>query len=533
MFKKLVSVVAVTTALTGSLSCLYANENQNSQEMKAFSYEFNAPVKTTGSSYNYDYDPVISDPQIVTIDSKLCVRVHVRAATSISEVRIDDKTATRRNGSSSEGDFYIEANGTKNYKVYARDANGRTMTRDNIYLTVSDSTKPTLSLSKKYKNGYCYLVIKAEDNNSISTVKVDGSTIDFSSSGETREYRVTQSKTYTVEVKDAAGNTTTEKIDINVNEDKPSLTLDKVLKDGKWYLTIKSYPSSGARISKVTVNNTKINFSSNGETLDYAVSSSGNYTVVVIDNYNQQESQTLYIDCSVTSDTYKPTLTATAKDMGGIMGIDVAAYPSTLISNNTLKQVTVNGIVIAIPAAGGRMDYMVTATGNYTVVATDASGNSSTQTVFVTVPTAQAAAGQTSSSSSSTTGSSKAVFKIKQKSYTLNGVKQPMEDGAPTIKNGRTMLPIRYVAYALNIEPKNIVWDGTTKIVTIYDGSNIIKAPLNSKKITVNGVDQTMEVAATMINGRVYIPISQIAKAFSGVSISWEPSTKEATISRN
>ena len=528
ILKRLAMIMAVSTTLTGAMSCLYANENQASK-VNQKPITFTSDFYTTAPSYNYS--PSFSDIKSITIDSKICIMVHVEANTSISDVQIDGKTATKRNGSSSAGDYYIEADGSKNYTFYVRDYNGITKS-ETYYVAISDSTKPTVTLSKKYKNGYCYLTIKAEDNSSISTVKVNGSSISFSSSGGTQDYRVTESRTYTVEVKDSAGNTTTEKIDININDDKPSLTLDKVFKDNKWYITIKAYPGSGARISKVTVNNSSISFSSSGETKEYQVNSTGNYNVVVTDNYNQQTSQTIYIDYAVNSESVKPTLTAVAKDMGGIMGIGISAYPSTNLANNGIKQVTVNGTPVSIPNAGGKTDYMVTVSGSYTVVATDAYGNSSTQTVAVTVPTIQATASQGASTSTGSTGSSKSVFKIKQSSFTLNGVTQKM-DGAPTLKNGRTMLPIRYVAYALNIEPKNIVWDGSSKTVTIYDGNNIIKAPLNSKTITVNGVDQTMEVPATMINGRVYIPISQIAKAFSGVSINWNSSTKEATIVRN
>ena len=525
ILKRLAMFMAVSTTLTGAMSCLYANENQESK-INQKPITFTSDFYTTAPAYNYS--PTFSDIKSITIDSKICIIVHVEANTSISTVEIDGKTATKRNGSSSAGDYYIEANGSKNYTFYVRDYNGITNSQT-YYVAISDSTKPTVTLSKKYANGNCYLTIKAEDNSSISSVKVNGTSISFSSSGGTQDYRVTESRTYTVEVTDSAGNTTTEKIDININDDKPSLTLDKVFKDNKWYITIKAYPGSGARISKVTVNNSSISFSSSGETKEYQVGSTGDYKVVVTDNYNQQTSQTISIDYAVNSDAVKPTLTAVAKDMGGIMGIDISAYPSKQLANNGLKQVTVNGTPVSIPNAGGKTDYMVTVSGSYTVVATDAYGNSSTQTVAVTVPTIQATSSQNTNTS---TGSSKAVFKIKQKSYTLNGVTQTM-DGAPALKNGRTMLPVRYVAYALNIEPNKIIWDKATKTVTIYDGSNIIKAPLNSKTITVNGVDQTMEVPATMINGRVYIPISQIAKAFSGVSINWNSSTKEATIIRN
>lgn len=534
LVRKIAGLMVISTVVTASLSNLYAKENSISEEMKKFDSGFIRALSSTGSGITYyDYEPQLSDIKATTIDSKLCISVHVQGATSISDVQIDSKSAKRRNGNTSSGDYYIEASGSKTYTIWARDINGRTKTIQQ-YITVNDTNKPSVSLSKKYKNGFCYLSVTISDESSISSVKINGTSKSFDSNGGTQDYRITESNTYTVEVKDSAGNTTTQKIDISVDDDKPSLTVDKHLKDGKWYLTIKSYPHSGARISKATVNNSQITFSSSGDTVEYAVPSTGSYNVVIIDSNNQQSAQTVYVDCNQQNDGNKPQLTAVSKDIGGVMAVGISVYPS---ANSKLTSVTVNGATVPVPATGGNYDHIVSVSGNYTVVATDSNGNTVTQVASVTVPASQTAALQnamnSNGTSSSSTGSSKAVFKIKQKSYTLNGVKQSMEDGAPTIKNGRTMLPIRYVAYALNIEPKNIVWDGIAKIVTIYDGSNIIKAPLNSKKITVNGVDQTMEVPATMINGRVYIPISQIAKAFSGVSINWNSATKEATIIRN
>lgn len=527
MLKRLAMVMAISTTVTGAMSCIYAKENQESiidQKAITFTSDFYTTAPT------YQYRPTFSDFRSVTINSKLCVQFHVEANSTIIDVQIDGKSATKRDyGTSSAGDYYIEASGSKTYSFYARDYNGETW--ENQYVNVADNVKPTVTLSKNYKSGYCYLTIKAEDNSSISTVKVNGTSISFPSNGGTQDYRVTDSKTYTVEVTDASGNTTTEKIDININDDKPSLTLDKVLKDGKWYLTIKAYPGSGARISKVTVNNTSISFSSSGEIKEYQVPSTGDYNVVVTDNYNQQISQKLYIDCAINSESTKPALTAVAKDMGGVMGIGISVYPSNQLANNGIQQLTVNGVAVPIANAGGKVDYDVRVSGTYTVVATDAYGNSSTQTVAVVVPTAQSSA-VTGQGTETSGGSSKAVFKINQKSYNLNGTTEKME-GAPVLRSGRTMLPTRYVAYAVNISPSQIKWDKTTKEVTINDGNNVIKLKLNSKIMTVNGVEQTMEVPATMINNLVYIPISQIKKAFQGVSVNWNKNTKEVTVTRN
>jgi len=70
-----------------------------------------------------------------------------------------------------------------------------------------------------------------------------------------------------------------------------------------------------------------------------------------------------------------------------------------------------------------------------------------------------------------------ASFVIGAKTYTLNGVEATM-DVVPYVKDGRTYLPVRYVGYALGVAPENILWDGKTatlvkgdKVVQVSVGS--------------------------------------------------------------
>ena len=70
-----------------------------------------------------------------------------------------------------------------------------------------------------------------------------------------------------------------------------------------------------------------------------------------------------------------------------------------------------------------------------------------------------------------------ASFVIGAGTYTLNGVEAEM-DVVPYVKDGRTYLPVRYVGYALGVAPENILWDGKTatlvkgdKVVQVSIGS--------------------------------------------------------------
>ncbi|MDH7578913.1 MAG: copper amine oxidase N-terminal domain-containing protein, partial [Bacillota bacterium] len=51
-----------------------------------------------------------------------------------------------------------------------------------------------------------------------------------------------------------------------------------------------------------------------------------------------------------------------------------------------------------------------------------------------------------------------AKFWIGEKFYEVNGVRQAM-DVAPVIKNGRTLLPLRYVGYAMGLKEQDVSWE--------------------------------------------------------------------------
>ena len=80
-----------------------------------------------------------------------------------------------------------------------------------------------------------------------------------------------------------------------------------------------------------------------------------------------------------------------------------------------------------------------------------------------------------------------------------------------------------------------ITWDSKTKTVVIYDGSNVIKVPLGKKTMTLNNKAIEMDTAAIQVNGRIMVPISQVAKAFlsRNVSLQWVKDTKEVIITRS
>jgi hypothetical protein len=91
----------------------------------------------------------------------------------------------------------------------------------------------------------------------------------------------------------------------------------------------------------------------------------------------------------------------------------------------------------------------------------------------------------------------------------VNG-KQPKFDVAPVVKEGRTLIPIRAMVEALDAE---VAWDSKTGTVTVTRNGVKVTLTVDDNKATVNGSTITLDVPATVINGRVVIPLRFLSEA--------------------
>ena len=105
-------------------------------------------------------------------------------------------------------------------------------------------------------------------------------------------------------------------------------------------------------------------------------------------------------------------------------------------------------------------------------------------------------------------------------------------DVAPYIKDGRTMLPIRYIAEALGM---SVSWDAKTRTVIIQDMFYTVEIPVDTNIIKVNGEVFTSDVKPEIVHGRTMLPIANIARALGlkdGKDILWDAAKKQVTIIR-
>jgi hypothetical protein len=90
----------------------------------------------------------------------------------------------------------------------------------------------------------------------------------------------------------------------------------------------------------------------------------------------------------------------------------------------------------------------------------------------------------------------------------INGVLIP--NAEIVTQNNRTLVPVRIISETLGAE---VGWEGSTQRVTITKGSKLITMTINSTDVQVNRDRIALDVPATLINSRTYVPLRFIAEA--------------------
>lgn len=109
-------------------------------------------------------------------------------------------------------------------------------------------------------------------------------------------------------------------------------------------------------------------------------------------------------------------------------------------------------------------------------------------------------------------------------------VTETVLDAAPYIKDGRTMLPLRFIAEALGFK---VDWIKETKTVILKDNETVVEIPVDTNQIKVNGIAYESDVKPEIKNDRTMLPIANIARALGlkdGSDILWDNTAKKVTI---
>ncbi|MFZ5647344.1 MAG: copper amine oxidase N-terminal domain-containing protein [Bacillota bacterium] len=99
-------------------------------------------------------------------------------------------------------------------------------------------------------------------------------------------------------------------------------------------------------------------------------------------------------------------------------------------------------------------------------------------------------------------------------------------DVPPTILDGRTMIPVRFLAESLGAR---VEWDNDSREISIYLNDKNIKMTVNSKIATVNDKRVTLETVPVILFGRTMVPIRFIAENF-GCEVIWDNKARSVII---
>lgn len=108
-------------------------------------------------------------------------------------------------------------------------------------------------------------------------------------------------------------------------------------------------------------------------------------------------------------------------------------------------------------------------------------------------------------------------FYIDKPFYYVNNTKTEM-DVAPIISNGRTFLPVRYVAESLGAEVK---WNDQERKITVVLGDRTAEMLIDKDIGLVNGEMKPIDAPPFILDGRTLVPLRFLSEAL-GCKVEWD-----------
>ncbi|HHW68563.1 MAG: N-acetylmuramoyl-L-alanine amidase [Epulopiscium sp.] len=95
-------------------------------------------------------------------------------------------------------------------------------------------------------------------------------------------------------------------------------------------------------------------------------------------------------------------------------------------------------------------------------------------------------------------------------------------DTLPYIENGRTFVPIRFIAEAIGIEQIN--WNDHNEEAILMKNGVTISLPIRQSYAMIDHKTITLDAPINIYNGRTFVPLRFVAEAFN-VDVEWQEST--------
>jgi hypothetical protein len=99
-------------------------------------------------------------------------------------------------------------------------------------------------------------------------------------------------------------------------------------------------------------------------------------------------------------------------------------------------------------------------------------------------------------------------------------------DVPPVIRNGRTLVPFRAIAEAINV---SVTWDGATGTVSAADGKTTVKLLIGHRTAYCNGSAVPLNIAPAILGGRTVVPLRFFSEVF-GCTVTWDATINSVQI---
>ncbi|MBM7867317.1 hypothetical protein GTO89_16540 [Heliobacterium gestii] len=124
-------------------------------------------------------------------------------------------------------------------------------------------------------------------------------------------------------------------------------------------------------------------------------------------------------------------------------------------------------------------------------------------------------------------------FQIGSTAYTINGEQRQM-DVAPYLKDGRTMMPVRYTAYAMGVADSGVtpLPNGQGAKVARQDAAGAtdkVELRTGNKIVSSGGIGMPDVVAPEITSDRLFVPLRSVVQAL-GDEAFYNPDTQEVTV---
>ena len=80
----------------------------------------------------------------------------------------------------------------------------------------------------------------------------------------------------------------------------------------------------------------------------------------------------------------------------------------------------------------------------------------------------------------------------------------------PFIKNGRTLVPVRFISENMGAE---VGWEASTSTVTVEGEGVVVQLVIGSKTMKVGSKEVELDVAPEIFENRTYLPLRSLAEA--------------------